>query len=271
MDYKWLLMCLHFDLNHVKDPDSCKYGFTMETYYLSIRSIVRTSVRGKVAHVITNEINVQLSNLTYRIGTFVDNIMEGNGIHITSTATYTGQFGYGYYNGLGTLNYNNGDSYHGHFYGDRKSGFGTQKYQNGSSYVGGWDLNEHHGTGSYYWPNGSSYVGQFNSNKIHGHGTHRYSDGSNYVGQFHTRTYHGLGTFTKIADNQVTNTYTGLWHDGVPYDCDFGCMFFQCSTCNVKICDKCLPLHSSCKTKQTWTHESSVVLNCNHESTPIPT
>lgn len=61
MDFKWLLMCLHFDISHKPDPDSHKYGFIQGQFHLRIRSIIRISIRRKAAHVITQGININLS------------------------------------------------------------------------------------------------------------------------------------------------------------------------------------------------------------------
>ena len=241
LDYKWLLMCLHFDITQFIHQASHRYGYIKIPGFLYIRSIIRSSFHFDKPYVIAQGISFNISNII-SIGTFLDGKLQGYGTCIKSESTYVGEFIDGQYHGLGTLIWTNDKSYHGYFSDNCKSGLGTQKYEDGSCYVGQWHNNLKHGQGSYTWPNGNSYVGQFYSDK-----------------------YYGLGTFAKCIDGQVTNTYLGAWLNDIPDDCDFGYLFGVCRDCNVKVCCDCTEkYHKQCQSKKTWSADD-VVLNCGHE------
>ncbi|CAI2358335.1 Hypothetical protein MVR_LOCUS40 [uncultured virus] len=246
-DYNWLIKCLINDLNDVQDSNTHKYGYTRRLNKLFIRSIIRTSTHPSTVYkhipiVIAQGIRIKVSGGRCRIGTFVNDKLQGQGSCITYLSTYVGEFEDGCYHGLGTLTQHNNESYHGYFCNRLKSGLGTCKYEDGSYYVGQWEKDMIQGHGSYHWPNGDS-----------------------YVGQFHKNSFNGLGKFSRCIDAQVTIAYFGMWDFGVPFDCEFGYMYHVCVTCNVKVCDKCIELHRQCRSRKVWTIDATMILSCNHE------
>lgn len=236
-DYNWLVKCLLNDLSNIRNTKVHKYGY-LNGFDLHMRNIIRISND----QMLTRGIYINQSMSTYRIGTFVNDTQQGHGIFIESDKSYVGEFQDGYCYGLGTLTWKNGESYHGYFVDNRRSGLGTFKYINGCCYVGQWSDDKLHGNGSYHWANGN-----------------------HYVGRIHNGGFHGLGQFSKYVDGQVPDVYFGLWDTSVPCDCEFGYLYYECQTCNAKVCCDCVKLHQACRSRKRWTVDASVALNCGHE------
>lgn len=71
-------------------------------------------------------------------GNFYKDYLDGQGILYSNLGTYSGNFSYGEFDGVGTMNYNNGDRYDGSWYRNQPHGQGTMYYANGNILEGQW-------------------------------------------------------------------------------------------------------------------------------------
>ena len=204
-DYNWLIKCLINDISEHHDRPSCKYGYVDLSGILNIRSILCVTHVDRSRVLITQGIRITHRKTLCHVGTFANDILQGHGRLIKANKSYVGEFQDGYYHGFGAMAWKNGESYHGYFEDNCKSGRGTHKYADGSHYVGRWSNGNQHGHGSYHWANGDCYVGQF-------------SNGS----------FHGLGEFSRCANGQMVQVYSGMWCADVPRDCDLDYTHRQC-------------------------------------------
>ena len=112
--------------------------------------------------------------------------------------------------GEGTVTYNNGSNYTGHFVRNEKHGYGIIKYNNGSQYEGQWANNKKNGIGTFESSN-EVYTGSWANDKTHGYGVLTYNDGTRYEGQWTNNKKNGIGTFESSIE-----VYTGKWVNDLP-------------------------------------------------------
>jgi len=135
-------------------------------------------------------------------------------------------------NGQGTMIYDTGHKFRGHFLDGMRHGKGfmempgartlegvweyneikegTYTYSDGSQYIGQWQFRERNGQGTLIYADGRKYVGGFKSGRRHGKGTLYYPDGRVYVGDFQDGERTGQGTMT-YPDGRK---YIGEFKDG---------------------------------------------------------
>jgi hypothetical protein len=134
--------------------------------------------------------------------------------------------------GYGTMVFNTGQRFSGHFKeglrhgkgvfilpgGRRLEGIwqeneiveGTYTMPDGTKYVGQFKYRERNGQGELTFPDGRRYVGEFKSGQRHGKGTLFYPDGRKYVGDFEFGERTGQGTMLYPDGTQ----YIGGFKDG---------------------------------------------------------
>ena len=124
---------------------------------------------------------------------------------------YIGQFENGFFQGQGTVIFDDGETYTGEFKEDLFNGYGTYIFSNGSKYIGDFLNGDFHGNGFYTFYNGETYEGEYKENKRHGFGNYKFNDGQEYIGEFKNDNYDGFGTlFLKDGD-----IYEGEFKNGL--------------------------------------------------------
>ena len=128
---------------------------------------------------------------------------------------YIGQFKDGFFNGQGTVIFNDGESYTGEFSNDVFNGYGTYIFLNGDTYVGDFLDGEFSGYGFHSFSNGETYEGSYLNNQRNGFGNYKFNDGQEYIGEFKNDNYHGFGTlFLNNGDVYEGEFKNGLF-DGI--------------------------------------------------------
>ena len=128
---------------------------------------------------------------------------------------YIGQFKDGFFNGQGTVIFNDGESYTGEFSNDAFNGYGTYIFLNGDTYVGDFLDGEFSGYGFHSFSNGETYEGSYLNNQRNGFGNYKFNDGQEYIGEFKNDNYHGFGTlFLNNGDVYEGEFKNGLF-DGI--------------------------------------------------------
>jgi hypothetical protein len=98
--------------------------------------------------------------------------------------------------------------YTGTFVDGKRNGVGRMEYANGNNYQGQWK-DDRRVKGEFKYKIGNSYTGQFDDQVMEGVGRFEWIDGSVYEGGWHDGKAHGIGRFTKPgADGYV---YEGAW------------------------------------------------------------
>lgn len=112
--------------------------------------------------------------------------------------------------GRGTMKYDDGRHYEGHWNHGRWHGVGRAIFANNDIFEGSYDMDQRHGHGMYQWNDGRVYTGQFYQDQRQGRGTYTWPDGAVYQGEFKAGHRHGQGMY-RFADGSV---YTGEWENG---------------------------------------------------------
>ena len=89
---------------------------------------------------------------------------------------YIGQFKEGFFNGQGTVIFNDGESYTGEFSNDAFNGYGTYIFLNGDTYVGDFLDGEFSGYGFHSFSNGETYEGSYLNNQRNGFGNYKFKN-----------------------------------------------------------------------------------------------
>lgn len=96
-------------------------------------------------------------------------------------------------------------------HGNLPHGMGSIKFENDDTYTGEFNNGQMHGHGLYAWSNGSIYKGEFINNMQHGHGEYKLEGERRYVGNFEKGLIHGYGEAYQ-ADGKLY--YKGQWEYG---------------------------------------------------------
>lgn len=161
------------------------------------------------------------------------------------TGVYEGHWKDNQQNGIGILNYTNGDIYkgsfkdglpHGHgvlrkgnfntstasiYIGEwlcgSKSGYGVMDdIMAGEKYLGNWSDNKKHGNGVIVTSEGVYYEGTFNQDVFTGFGLMILKDGTYYEGEFKgVGVLGGKGKLTMQSGHVLDGNLTGSWSEGV--------------------------------------------------------
>ena len=107
--------------------------------------------------------------------------------------------------GRGSMRYDDGRHYEGHWNHGRWHGVGRAIFANHDIFEGSYDMDQRHGHGMYQWNDGRVYTGQFFQDQRQGRGTYTWPDGAVYQGEFKAGHRHGQGMY-RFADGSV---YTG--------------------------------------------------------------
>lgn len=96
-------------------------------------------------------------------------------------------------------------------HGNLPHGMGSIKFENEDTYTGEFIDGQMHGHGLYVWSNGYIYKGEFINNMQHGHGEYKLEGERRYVGNFEKGLIHGYGEAYQ-ADGRLY--YKGQWEYG---------------------------------------------------------
>ena len=132
-----------------------------------------------------------------------------------------------------TIDYPDGNKYHGEMLNDKRYGYGIMYFANGDKYEGLWKDDLFSGKGNYFYANsnvfsgkfrngqknngimklnsGNVYQGWFMKDKFNGFGTMQFENGDKYIGEWQNGQFHGKGAFLKFDNNE---TQVGYWQSG---------------------------------------------------------
>ena len=143
-----------------------------------------------------NKVNLQDISNGQRDWLGRSNLLD-KGIDLSADSNGTPEVAFKTLKGNGTLEYSNGDVYHGDFVDNDFMGHGTMIFgSNGDKYTGQWRHSQMCGQGRYTYAAGDWYEGGFVQNKFNGYGVLTYRDGTKYQGEFVDDVAHGSGTLT---------------------------------------------------------------------------
>lgn len=133
-----------------------------------------------------------------------------------SDGNYTGELKDGEPNGIGIMEYGNGNTFMG-MWSEGKTLYGYYYYSNdGAQVFGPLDCSYYSGSirdgyGVFIMGYGSAYLGEYRNDSRNGLGMNIYITGSVYVGEWKNGTTHGQGTMT----DTYGNVQSGTWENGV--------------------------------------------------------
>jgi hypothetical protein len=133
---------------------------------------------------------------------------------------YKGEWKNNKMHGLGTMNLENGDVYTGNWINDIRQGEGTMNLENGDVYTGNWENDEITTTipVKVTYKNGDIYDGYWKDNTKHGNGKMTYATGDIYDGDWENNELHkGIVTYTNITD---LNTMLDIDSNKIQYNGD---------------------------------------------------
>jgi hypothetical protein len=111
---------------------------------------------------------------------------------------YEGHWNHGRWHGVGRAIFANNDIFEGSYDMDQRHGHGMYQWNDGRVYTGQFYQDQRQGRGTYTWPDGAVYQGEFKAGHRHGQGMYRFADGSVYTGEWETGKYHGVGEVSKM-------------------------------------------------------------------------
>ncbi len=158
-------------------------------------------------------------------GQWEKGLKHGQGIEITGSYEYTGQFVDGKREGDGEIKFPNGDSYKGQWKSDMKEGQGVYSWKDGSSYSGGWIQGKRSGYGIYSAKNGDRYKGEWKDDKMAGAGNYLFADGRFFSGEIRNDLWTGTAKMnynsvfllnTDEVNSSVDGLYEGEIANGKP-------------------------------------------------------
>lgn len=98
-------------------------------------------------------------NNTVIAGKWIDGVMSGKGVYMSTEMTYKGDWKNNAFDGKGKLIYHD-EHYEGEFANNERSGHGKLSWSSGSSYIGDWKNDVPHGVGSMNTHN-TYYIGHW--------------------------------------------------------------------------------------------------------------
>jgi hypothetical protein len=104
-------------------------------------------------------------------------------------------------------------SYTGQYLNDQKHGKGTMFFENGCRFDGHWETNAITGFGRMIYATGDVYVGNWKHNMRHGYGVFTKVNGDHYEGDWLMDKREGFGTYLFSANGKVI---VGEWTDDTP-------------------------------------------------------
>lgn len=123
---------------------------------------------------------------------------------------YEGHWNHGRWHGVGRAIFANNDIFEGTYDMDQRHGHGMYQWNDGRVYTGQFFQDQRQGRGTYTWPDGAVYQGEFKAGHRHGQGMYRFADGSVYTGEWENGKYHGVGE-CRWSDGR---SYRGEWKEG---------------------------------------------------------
>jgi hypothetical protein len=115
---------------------------------------------------------------------------------------YEGHWNHGRWHGVGRAIFANNDIFEGSYDMDQRHGHGMYQWNDGRVYTGQFFQDQRQGRGTYTWPDGAVYQGEFKAGHRHGQGMYRFADGSVYTGEWETGKYHGVGEVSKMLGRE---------------------------------------------------------------------
>lgn len=102
-------------------------------------------------------------------------LKNGYGEMWRETATYKGNWVDDRMEGIGKMEWVDGQRYEGEYLNDLRHGKGTMTFVNGDNYTGQWRNGKAHGSGFYQWRSGEIYEGQWHDGVMDGDGRINYN------------------------------------------------------------------------------------------------
>lgn len=136
--------------------------------------------------------------------------------------------------GKGTLTKADGTIYEGDFYEGYATGKLNVTYPNGDVYMGEVDHEVRNGHGKYISADGTVYEGDFYDGEKNGFGRTAFSDGSVYIGQYNSSVKNGVGAYLfkngdiyvgDFANDVRTGRGIYLWAKSEEYSSEFDSLF----------------------------------------------
>lgn len=168
---------------------------------------------GKLPYVTDGGIAVEAPESTYMVTTVSEatqNPHWKSSIQYESDR-YTGERKDGFFEGLGTYAWDDGEKYEGEWRSGMYNGRGTYTWAGGDRYEGEWKTEAFEGQGRYTWASGSYYEGEWKGGVKKGQGTYTWANGDKYTGEWKAGVKEGFGIYT-WADGSV---YEGEWKYGI--------------------------------------------------------
>ncbi|TGK12908.1 hypothetical protein EHO60_03270 [Leptospira fletcheri] len=110
--------------------------------------------------------------------------------------------------GLGSLEYRNGDIYEGMLKDKVPVGYGVYRNPQGDYFQGSWLNGLKHGEGEYTYPNGAKYEGTFVMNHKQGNGTYTWADGTVLKGYWLNDEPEGKAVLRLPDGTSLSGTYS---------------------------------------------------------------
>lgn len=152
-------------------------------------------------------------------GSWENNIKSGFGIQFYENGDkYEGEWANNCRNGFGTYWIKNDKkklarSYAGQYINDQKHGKGTMFFENGNRYDGHWEKNAITGFGRMLYTNGDTYIGYWFENQRNGYGVFTKSNGDYYEGNWLLDKREGYGSHLFISNQKII---VGEWSNDMP-------------------------------------------------------
>lgn len=139
---------------------------------------------------------------TYYEGFYVNGKKEGVGkMQYANGDCYSGRWFQSARHERGKYTWKDGSYYAGEWKENKRDGTGVMCYSNGDKYDGEWKNDSFSGQGVYEWPDGRKYEGKFEKGLFHGHGKMIYQDGDWYEGEWAQDFYEGEGIYYSKTEN----------------------------------------------------------------------
>lgn len=136
---------------------------------------------------------------------------QGKGKLVKDNWTYTGDFVAGLREGIGEMDYRNGDKLTGEFHKGKMHGEVRIYYSNGSFFEGEYREGKKHGDGTLTFFDGSVLKAEWVDGEEPRRGTIKYPNGDEYEGAILDCQPHGEGLYTYNKDGRVVS---GEWRSG---------------------------------------------------------
>lgn len=132
-------------------------------------------------------------NNSVYVGTVNGGQRSGFGKFKWEGGEYEGEWAQNLQEGVGKLQWADGNVYFGEFVKEMREGIGEFMWKAGNYYCGEWKSNFMHGFGRYLWRDGKEYIGNWKEGLREGFGKMTYNENKVFEGQFRKDKPNGIG------------------------------------------------------------------------------